>query len=414
MKNDSDRLKILLQFQLVVQSNEYFQLVDFADDDKNLSERLIKNIASIPLIDMNAKNFDVSSLIRPEILALSAYHVPASANYIKLDAMENPYHLPKEWTESWLETLKHAEINRYPDPNATQLKQDLRMMMHIPQSATMILGNGSDELIQMLLLTFHYQGRAILSVEPGFTMYRLLAQVVGMPYLGVPLQPDDFSLDMPALRQAIIQHQPALIFLAYPNNPTGNLFARHEIEEILQISQGVVVIDEAYAPFADDTFMNDLNKYPHLLVMRTVSKLGLAGLRLGLLAGDARWLTQIEKTRLPYNINILTQLSAHFAIQHSEALTVQTEQIKRDRALLLQQLNQFVGVTTWASQANFLLFRVAQAAHTFESLKSQGILIKNLHGFHPLTEGCLRVTVGKPEENQAFLQALQYVDTIHV
>jgi len=356
---------------------------------------------------MKTKNFDISDLIRPEILTLSAYHVPSAANYIKLDAMENPYHLPKEWIEPWLETLKSAEINRYPDPHATQLKQDLRTMMQIPTQVDVILGNGSDELIQMLLLTFNYQGRAILSVEPSFTMYRLLAQVVGIPYIGVPLQPHDFSLDMPALRQVIEQQQPALIFLAYPNNPTGNLFTRHEIEEILQLSQGVIVIDEAYAPFADDTFMSDLLKYPNLLLMRTVSKLGLAGLRLGLLAGAARWLAQIEKTRLPYNINTLTQLSACFAMQHYEVLVAQTEQIKQDRALLLQQLAQINGVTTWASQANFLLFRVAQAITTFESLKKQGILIKNLHGFHPLTHQCLRVTVGKREENQAFLHALR-------
>lgn len=350
---------------------------------------------------------DIANLIRPEIQALTAYHVPTAANYIKLDAMENPYRWSDALIGQWLETLKNAELNRYPDPNATLLKQDLRTVMQISQQAEIILGNGSDELIQMLLLTFNYQGRVILSVEPSFTMYRLLAQVVGMPYIGVPLQADDFSLDMPALRLAITQHQPALIFLAYPNNPTGNLFSRAEIEEILQLSSGIVVIDEAYAPFAADTFMKDLTKYPNLLLMRTVSKLGLAGLRLGLLAGNAAWLAQIEKTRLPYNINILTQLSAHFALQHYEVLIAQTEQIKRDRALLLQQLKQLDTVTTWESQANFLLLRIPQAIQVFESLKAQGILIKNLHHFHPLTQECLRVTVGKPEENQAFIQALQ-------
>jgi histidinol-phosphate aminotransferase len=350
---------------------------------------------------------DVSNLVRPEIQALSAYHVPTAANYIKLDAMENPYRWSETLIAQWLETLKSAEINRYPDPNATALKQDLRAVMQIPQPAEIILGNGSDELIQMLLLTFNYQGRAILSVEPSFTMYRLLAQVIGMPYIGVPLQADDFTLDMPALRQVIIQQQPALIFLAYPNNPTGNGFARHEIVEILQISTGIVVIDEAYAPFADDTFMGELGNYPNLLVMRTVSKLGLAGLRLGVLAGAARWLQQIEKTRLPYNINVLTQLSARFALQHYAVLVAQTEQIRRDRALLLQQLRTLPAVRTWESQANFLLFRVSQAGRIFEGLKSHGILIKNLHGFHPLTTECLRVTVGSPEENQAFLSALQ-------
>lgn len=356
---------------------------------------------------MNTQIVDISTLIRPEIQALAAYHVPAAADYIKLDAMENPYHWSEELVAQWLEVLKYVEINRYPDPEAALLKQDLRAIMHISEETPLVLGNGSDEIIQMLLLTFNYQGRAVLSVEPSFTMYRLLAQVIGMPYIGVPLQPDDFSLDMPALRQAILQHQPALIFLAYPNNPTGNLFARHEIEEIVQLSTGIVVIDEAYAPFADDTFMNDLNRYPNLLLMRTVSKLGLAGLRLGLLAGHSQWLAQIEKTRLPYNINVLTQYSARFALQHYDVLAAQTAQIRQDRAQLLQQLNALNGVTTWASQANFLLFRVARAQRVFANLKTHKILIKNLHHFHPLTQNCLRVTVGKPEENQAFLNALQ-------
>lgn len=353
------------------------------------------------------QTIDISTLIRPEIQALAAYHVPAAADYIKLDAMENPYHWSEEFVAQWLEAIKHVEINRYPDPEAALLKQDLRAIMRIPETMPLILGNGSDEIIQMLLLTFNYQGRAVLSVEPSFTMYRLLAQVIGMPYIGVPLQPADFSLDMPTMRQAIIEHQPALIFLAYPNNPTGNLFARHEIEEILQLSSGIVVIDEAYAPFADDTFMEDLNHYPNLLLMRTVSKLGLAGLRLGLLAGNAQWLAQIEKTRLPYNINVLTQYSARFALQHYEVFAAQTAQIRQDRAQLLQQLNALDGVITWASQANFLLFRVAHAPQIFETLKANRILIKSLHHFHPLTQNCLRVTVGKPEENQAFVNALR-------
>lgn len=356
---------------------------------------------------MNTQTVDISTLIRPEIQALAAYHVPAAADYIKLDAMENPYHWSEELTVQWLDTLKHVAINRYPDPEAASLKQDLRANMRIPEEASLLLGNGSDEIIQMLLLTFNYQGRTVLSVEPSFTMYRLLAQVIGMPYIGVPLQPDDFSLDMPVLRQAIVRHQPTLIFLAYPNNPTGNLFPRHEIEEILQLSSGIVVIDEAYAPFADDTFMNDLRRYPNLLLMRTVSKLGLAGLRLGLLAGHSQWLAQIEKTRLPYNINVLTQHSARFALQHYHVLETQTAQIRQDRSKLLQQLNALTGITTWTSQANFLLFRVAQAQAVFENLKAQRILIKSLHHFHPLTQNCLRVTVGTPEENQAFINALQ-------
>jgi len=187
---------------------------------------------------------------------------------------------------------------------------------------------------------------------------------------------------------------------------SGNAFAAPDIEAIIEASPGLVVIDEAYAPFADNTFMSRLGEYPNLLVMRTVSKLGLAGLRLGLLAGPHEWLEQIDKTRLPYNINVLSQLSAVFALQHYGVLEKQTQQIRADRADLLERLNALTGVQAWPSQANFILFRVADAPAVFENLKTQGILIKSLHDSHPLLDNCLRVTVGKPEENQAFLQAL--------
>jgi histidinol-phosphate aminotransferase len=354
-------------------------------------------------------NKSVTDWIRPEIQQLSAYHVPDPGDAIKLDAMENPYRWDATLVEEWLNVLRTAALNRYPDPAAPELKQQLRAVMQVPDTMDMILGNGSDELIQMLALTLNGQGRILLAPEPSFVMYRLIAQVVGMQYIGMPLQANDFGLDMFAMLEAIEIHQPALVFLAYPNNPTGNAFDMIDIEAIIETAPGLVVIDEAYAPFADSTLMSCLGKYPNLLVMRTVSKLGLAGLRLGLLAGPHNWLEQIEKTRLPYNINILTQLSAVFALQHYAVLEKQTQQIRADRAELLEGLNAINGVQAWTSQANFILFRVADAPAIFNGLKANGILIKNLHGSHPLLNNCLRVTVGTPEENQAFLQTLTQI-----
>jgi histidinol-phosphate aminotransferase len=205
---------------------------------------------------------------------------------------------------------------------------------------------------------------------------------------------------------AIETYQPALIFLACPNNPTGNAFAISDIETIIETTKGVVVVDEAYAPFVETSFMPRLGEYPNLLVMRTVSKLGLAGLRLGYMAGPRAWLEQIEKVRQPYNINTLTQLSATYALQHYAMFEEQTRRIKADRAELLERLNTIDGVQVWPSQANFILFRVAAAQEVFNGLHKKGILIKCVHGRHPLLDNCLQVTVGTPEENQAFLQAL--------
>jgi histidinol-phosphate aminotransferase len=342
--------------------------------------------------------------IRPEIQQLLTHQVPEPGAAIKLDAMENPYQWDDELKEKWLKVLHSAALNRYPDPQA--LKQQLRTVMQIPEPMEIILGNGSDELIQMLVLTLNGQERVLLAPEPSFVRYRSLAQIVGMQYVGISLEPQQFELDIFFMLEAVDTHQPALVFLAYPNNPTGNAFAIDDIEAIVENCSGLVVIDEAYAPFADQTLISYLERYPNLLVMRTVSHLGLAGLRLGFLVGSPQWLEQIDKTRLPHNINILTQLSATFALENYSILEKQTERIKQARTLLFKQLNQITGVDVWSSQANFILFRVTNAATVFEKLKQQGILIKCLHGNHPLLDNCLSVTVGTQEENQAFLQAL--------
>lgn len=236
----------------------------------------------------------------------------------------------------------------------------------------------------------------------------MIAGLAGMEYVGVPLRAGDFGLYMPAMREAIRRHQPAVVFLAYPNNPTGNLFGRDEIREIVELSPGLVIVDEAYAPFADETFMGELGKHDNLLVMRTVSKMGLAGLRLGLLAGPKAWLDEVDKARLPYNINVLTQASADFALKHHDVFDEQTRRICADREWLFGKLRDMPGLTVYPSRANFILFRVpaGRADAIFAGLKEAGVLVKNLNGAGgPLTD-CLRVTVGAPEENAAFLDAL--------
>ena len=349
----------------------------------------------------------MSDLIRPEIRALNAYHVADPGDMIKLDAMENPYHMPEALMGEWLELVQQAEINRYPDPAAKSLSKVLIDYMEVPENNSIILGNGSDELIQIMAMAVAQPGRKILAPEPGFVMYSMIAKFAAMEYVGVPLQ-QDFSLDMQAMMAAIKQHQPAIIFLAYPNNPTGNLFSEDDIVEIIKAAEGLVVVDEAYHPFACTSFMSRLGEFDNLLVMRTVSKMGLAGLRLGLLAGPEKWIGEFDKVRLPYNINILTQVTAEFALKHSDVFEQQATLIREQRDWLFSELSHFSQFEVFPSRANFILMRVLEgdATSIFESLKQQGVLIKNMHPAGGVLSQCLRVTVSSAEENTALVKAL--------
>lgn len=355
----------------------------------------------------------VAHWVRPEIRALDAYRVQDAAGLIKLDAMENPYRWPEAMREAWLGVLRDLQVNRYPDPSAGALRERLVETMAVPAGMRVLLGNGSDELIQMIALALAGPSRRLLSVEPGFVMYRLIATFCGLSYVGVPLARADFGLDLPAVRQALDEHQPAVVFLAYPNNPTGNLFDRAAVEEVIRAAPGLVVVDEAYAPFTDASFLPRLGEFDNLLVMRTLSKMGLAGLRLGLLAGPPAWLDQIDKVRLPYNINVLTQASADFALRHGDVLERQTQAIRGERERVSRALATIDGLRIYPSQANFLLLRTppGRAGAWFSGLRERGVLIKNLDGAHPLLADCLRPTIGTPDENDAFLDALRAVAT---
>jgi histidinol-phosphate aminotransferase len=344
-------------------------------------------------------------IIRDEIRALAAYHVPDSQGMVKLDAMENPYGLPREIEEEIARLVTAAPLNRYPDPAARTLKLRLRETMSIPEGAELLLGNGSDELIQMLALAVARPGAVLMSVEPTFVMFRLIACFVGMRYVGVPLNAA-FELDSAALESAVQTHRPALTFLAYPNNPTGNLFDAQAMERIIAMSPGLVVVDEAYHAFAGASFLPRLGTHANLLVMRTLSKLGLAGLRLGLLMGGPQWLREVDKVRLPYNVNVLSQQVAELVLRQREVLDRQTAAIRAERARVFARLAGVPGVQAFPSEANFILFRTAKADAVFAALKARAVLIKNLNGSHPMLADCLRVTVGTPEENDRFIDAL--------
>ncbi|MGZ8193853.1 MAG: histidinol-phosphate transaminase [Methylobacter sp.] len=354
------------------------------------------------------KNDLISSVFRKEVLAMSAYTVADARGLIKLDAMENPYNWPEGIKLNWLETLKDCQLNRYPDPEAVQLTETIKHLTQLSDQFEVLLGNGSDEIIQLLLMAVP-PNSGVLTADPGFVMYKQISHYLGLSYYGFPLLADTFDLDLPAMLAAIEKHQPSIVFLAYPNNPTGNLFSETSIRKIIEISKGLVIIDEAYAPFAGASFMTALNQYDNLLVMRTVSKLGLAGLRLGYIVGNRAIIEQLNKIRLPYNINILTQISANFALSNKTLFDQQIQTICTERALIFKQLNEIDGIKAYPSAANFILFRTPedQASNIFTLLKQQGVLIKNLSHQGGVLANCLRVTVGKPEENAAFLAALR-------
>ena len=345
-------------------------------------------------------------LVRPEIRAIDAYHVAPATGMIKLDAMENPYRLPEPLRAALGRELAEVAINRYPDASGAAVKAALRATLGIDQRFALILGNGSDELIQIVAVALARPGAVMLAVEPSFVMYKANAMLAQMRYVGVPLLPD-FTLDTEAVLAAIAREAPALIFLAYPNNPTGNLFPLADIERIVRAAPGLVVIDEAYHPFARVSFAGRLAEFPNAIVMRTLSKLGLAGIRLGYAFGDPAWIAEFDKARPPYNLNSLTQAVALTVLKHADVLEEQAATLRAERDALAGRLARLPQVRVFPSAANFLLVRVPDANATFARLKDAGILIKNLHGWHPLLAQCLRLSIGTREENAALLDALQ-------
>jgi len=261
-------------------------------------------------------------------------------------------------------------------------------------------------LIHLVIQSCARPGAVVLSPWPSFAMYRFSAGLDRCGFVEVSLQPD-FAMDLPAMMAAIRRHRPSVIFLSYPNNPTGNLFDRTAIEAIMLEAPGIVVIDEAYLPFAQQTWMPELPARPNLLVLRTFSKLGLAGLRLGYLCGLPALIEQFDKVRPPFNVNVLTLAAADFLLDHFAVLDEQAARVRADRQQLLARMRSLAGIQVFDSAANFLLFRVADASDVFAKLLQKGILIKDVSGAHPLLQNCLRVTIGTAEENARFFEALR-------
>lgn len=349
----------------------------------------------------------VRSLVPATVRATAAYQVADASGLVKLDAMEGPFPLPRAAHEAFERRLATVELNRYPDPQARTLTERLRQVFGLDARWRILLGNGSDEIIQILVAALATPEHGVLAPAPSFVMYRLIAQWLHIPFHEVALR-DDFALDVPAMLEAIRVHRPRVIFFACPNNPTGNLFAYDDLCTIIESSTALVVIDEAYLPFASRDQVDLLTRYPNVLVMRTLSKMGLAGLRLGMLFGDRAWIAELDKLRLPYNVGVLNQLAAEVILDHYPALREQSATLVAERERLFARLAADVRLKVWPSEANFLLInlRGRDARFVHERMRAHGVLVKCLDGGHPLLAGCLRLTVGSPAENALMLQAL--------
>jgi histidinol-phosphate aminotransferase len=345
-------------------------------------------------------------LIRSDVQGLHAYAIQPSAGLVKLDAMENPHRLPDRLQAELGRRLGVLALNRYPGERVQDLRAALAAHAGMPAGFDIMLGNGSDELISLIAMACNVPGAAILAPVPGFVMYAMSAQLQGLKFTGVPLTPD-FELDEAAMLAAIERDRPSVIYLAYPNNPTANLWRDTVIDRIIEEAPGLVVIDEAYQPFSSRSYMDRIGRHDHVLLMRTMSKFGLAGVRIGYLLGPKALVAQIDKVRPPYNISVLNCEAALFALEHADVFAAQAQDIREQRARLQRDLTSLPGVKSWPSDANMILARFPDAQRTFAGLKSRGVLVKNVSTMHPLLVNCLRLTVGTAGENDQMLAALR-------
>ena len=340
---------------------------------------------------------DIRKLVKKEVSGLEAYNAKEIPCRIKLDANESPYGFAAA-----AQQVAGIRTNRYPDPEAKALRQLIAKDLKVG-TESILFGNGSDELIYYLITTF---GGPVAYPVPTFSMYGIIGQALGEEKVEIPLD-KYFDLDTDKFLTAVRKEKPKLIFLSSPNNPTGNCFSTDRILKLLEASKGIVVVDEAYQPFSSETGMLPLLKdYRNLVIMRTLSKIGLAALRLGFMIADPELIGEVNKVRLPFNLNAFSQAIAAAALKRKREFRTYIKTISLERAKLLAELERIAAVTPFPSEANFILLRVDDPDHVYSALLRKGILVRNLNS---AVKGCLRVTVGTPEENTAFLKALKQI-----
>lgn len=340
---------------------------------------------------------------RPEIASLQPYRVAESAP-VKLNQNESALDWPEAVKAEVLRRVAARAWNRYPEVDSVRLREALARFIGTGPEMIAVT-NGSNEAILALVEAFA-GGQGLVQPVPGYSMVQRLARVGGATVRTIPLRPD-FSLDVEAMVQAIQAPDAAMVFLASPNNPTGAAFDRPSIEAVLEASSGLVVIDEAYAGFGGDSYIPDLAAFPHLAVLRTLSKaFALAGVRVGWIVANEPVVAAVRKVLPPYNLSLFAQEAALVALDHADLLEERIQLIVRERNRMSVAMAQIPGIAAYPSQTNFILFSAAIApAVLYDRLLRRGVLVRDVSGA-PLLDRCLRVTVGLPEENDQFLQAL--------
>lgn len=341
---------------------------------------------------------NIKSLVRPNVRSLRAYEVKDIPCTVKLDANESPY---------GFSAPGGIKTNRYPDPEAKGLKKSLCKQLGL-RTSNILTGNGSDELIYYLVTTF---GGPVLYPTPTFSMYGIIAKALGEKTIEIPLErvndPLPFDLDMEKIMHAIRKEKPGLVFLSSPNNPTGNCFSTDRILAIIEASKGMVVLDEAYQPFSSRKgYVPFLKDHANLLIMRTLSKTGLAALRVGFLLGEETVITEVNKVRLPFNLNSFSQALAEKALKNKKKMRSCISSIVSERERLFKEMSGIDNIKVYPSEANFILFGVKDTAKVYSGLLKKGVLVRDMKG---VVDGCLRVTVGTKKENSIFLKALKEV-----
>ena len=369
-------------------------------DGAGTAANLARDDGMTPLADRMAR------VLRQDVQSMHAYAVQPSAGLVKLDTMENPFRLPLALQRELGDRLGQVALNRYPAERGDVLRAALARHAQMPDGCELMLGNGSDELIVLLALACDVPGACVLAPVPGFVMYAMSAQLQGLEFVGVPTRAD-FELDLPAMLAALREHRPAIVYLAYPNNPTGTLWDDAAIDAIIEAAPGLVVMDEAYQPFAARDSLARLERFPHVLLMRTMSKFGLAGVRIGYLMGRRELIAELDKLRPPFNVSVLNCEAALFALEHADEYAKQAATIRSERERVLQALRQVPRVTPYPSQANMILARVPDAKRAFAGMKQRGVLVKNVEALHPLLANCLRLTIGTADENSLMIDALK-------
>ncbi len=345
-------------------------------------------------------------LIKESINDLKPY-VPHDYDYkYKLDANESPYNLPGNILEKVIERMRDMDFNRYPDTNSVLLRKEISDYIGVDY-ANIIIGNGSDEMINVLIDTFVEEGDTVLSHEPTFVMYGLTSKIAGATYIDIETD-ENFNVDIDELIKSANTKKAKIIFLCSPNNPTGNLMQKEDILRVVNETNSIVVADEAYVEFGGESVIKKVLNYDRLIVLRTLSKaFGVAGIRTGYLVAGNKIIDRLYSVKAPYNINSISQLIATELMKNRKEILNNVEIIKSNRDKLLNQMKQIEGIKAYDSYANFILFRVDDNKKVFDGLLERGIMVRNFSGGR--LENHLRVSVGNTEENEAFVNALREV-----